>query len=189
MKKILKIIVFIIVILFIINVIKNFFILRKLKNKIDNLKLIEAYSVTIKTNNEETKITKNNNIIKIEKSNNDVIMYFDTKVNELIEENITTGEKRLYTDRIASFNLNLLDINENFLLFNIIMTTNVNNEKCYQIKDKSLDNTIFYISKNTGLTIKSVNKNLNETNEYLNYSFDNIEELNFDKNNTISFDE
>lgn len=179
-KKIALIILLVIAILFIVNIVRNYIILNKLQEKISNLISIEKYSVTIKSKNEETTVTKNNNIIKIVKNSSDVIKYFNTDTNELIEEKIYNGEKNLYTDRKASFNLNLLDTKNHSLLFNLILITNVNGEKCYKIKDNSLDDTIFYINISTGLTMKVVNEKNNEIVDYLNYEFDNIEELKFE---------
>ena len=188
-KKVLKIFIIIlllVLLLFIVNLVRNYIILNNLKEKITKLKGLEKYSEIIKSENDETKITKYKNISKVEFLNKDIIMYFNSDTNELIEKNIRTGERKYYTDRLSSINLLLLDLDGDFweiLLKNIITTKNINEEKCYKIKVYSLNQT-YYVSSENGLTLRIDNHD-SEVAEYNNvsylYQLDNIEQIDFEE--------
>lgn len=186
-KKVLIIVLvlfLIIILLFFINTLRNYFILKDLKSKINELNTIESFSEIISSNNVETKVSKNKNIIKMENNNSNNIMYFNTETNEMIEEDIKTGEKILYPDKPASVSLVLPDLNTlpfSYIIKNIITTTTINGQKCYKI---NVDGVCYYLSTDSGLTIRAVEDN--EIINYSNYKLKNIEEIKFDKDNVTN---
>lgn len=196
-KKIIKTLVLLIVIiliLFLINLLRNYFILNKLKDKINELNELDIFSEVIKTEKDETKITKYKNISKVEFVNKDTIMYFNSDTDELIEENIKTGERKYYTDRLSSVNLILLHLNEDFfeiMLKNVITTKDINGEKCYKIKVDSLKQT-YYVSAEEGITMEIHNrdseKNYHSVVSY-SYQFDNINAIDFEELKKTATDE
>ena len=190
MKKVIKLlmtVILIIVLLYIINCIRNFVILNGLKEKISKLKTLEVFEETTKMDNEEPKIiTKNKNIVKLE-DNSDFVKYFNTNTNEMIEENLKTGERVLYQNRLCSINLVLLETEDTFwkkVFSNIITTTKINEEKCYKINSREYEDFTYYVSADTGLTMKASTK-YDRTVENIEYDYklDGIEELKFEKEN------
>lgn len=180
-KKIFIIVILIFLLVILINFCRNYLILKKLQEKIKTLSLTENYSYTLEQNSTIQKITKSNDIIKVE--DNEKILYFNTKTNEAVRENINSKERIYYSGPVpTSVNLELLDLDKYFseaLLKNIIITTSkVKNEKCYKVKIPSL-NLTYYINEN-GLTYSLKYNDSKEQVSYYDYQLDNIPSIDFE---------
>lgn len=186
--KIILILIFIIFFLICINTLRNYFILMDLKEKVGNLKKLDSFEETLEYNNGSQRIIKNKDIVKIEKDSEDYILYFDTKNNEMIKENIETHEKILYPEVIASFNLilpNLEKISLKTYIGNFITTKNINNEKFYKIKIYDEEMT-YYISAETGLVMRAYfDENYEDYTDYKDYVIKDVLELKFDKSDVL----
>lgn len=190
-KKIIKWILFIILVVIILamaNIIRNYVILNKLRDKLHELEKLDKFSYSYTIDNNKVIITQIDGILKVEKPRENWIMYFNNnEEGGAIKEDTLTGEKTYYSNTFSSSaSLILIDLEYSFqeaLLNNVIITKKINDEKCYKIKFPSLDAT-YYVSTETGLTLAAINndKEIGNTGKmvYYNYEFENIDKIDFE---------
>ncbi|MBR2289214.1 MAG: hypothetical protein IJ867_00980 [Clostridia bacterium] len=182
------IVVFAVVLLCIFNFTRNYMILNKLKEKTNELKSLSEFSFVIENGNVKHRLTKVNHIAKVEDFEDNRIIYFNTETEEMIKEDMETGEKIYYAGPApSSIELVLLDIDVDFyelLLTNIITSKEIEGEKCYKIKFNTLSTT-YYISAETGLTMAvAYDDGGNEI--YYTYELEDIEDIDFEMLKSLS---
>ena len=102
MKSLLKVLFFIILVCYVINVIRNNIILNSLKVKNRQINTLSEYSVEIIENDTKiSKITKKDNNLKIENYITNIVDYYNSDTKKHISKNLKTQEitednKRLY---------------------------------------------------------------------------------------------
>lgn len=102
MKSLLKVLFFIILVCYVINVIRNNIILNSLKVKNRQINTLSEYSVEIIENDTKiSKITKKDNNLKIENYVSNIVDYYNSDTKKHISKNLKTQEitednKRLY---------------------------------------------------------------------------------------------
>ena len=176
MKSLLKVLFFIILVCYVINVIRNNIILNSLKVKNRQINTLSEYSVEIIENDKKiSKITKKDNNLKIENYITDIVDYYNSDTKKHISKNLKTQEITEDNIEIIS-NLIELEWNDIFKisLINFIIVENEKDTKIYKIQnydDKS------YIISSDGLILEIRDKN----NVYkYEYNIGNINDSEFD---------
>ena len=176
MKSLLKVLFFIILVCYVINVIRNNIILNSLKVKNRQINTLSEYSVEIIENDTKiSKITKKDNNLKIENYVSNIVDYYNSDTKKHISKNLKTQEITEDNIEIVS-NLIELEWNDIFKisLINFIIVKNEKDTKIYKIQnydDKS------YIISSDGLILEIRDKN----NVYkYEYNIGNINDSEFD---------
>lgn len=176
MKSLLKVLFFIILVCYVINVIRNNIILNSLKVKNRQINTLSEYSVEIIENDTKiSKITKKDNNLKIENYITNIVDYYNSDTKKHISKNLKTQEITEDNIEIVS-NLIELEWNDIFKisLINFIIVKNEKDTKIYKIQnydDKS------YIISSDGLILEIRDKN----NVYkYEYNIGNINDSEFD---------
>ncbi len=176
MKSLLKVLFFIILVCYVINVIRNNIILNSLKVKNRQINTLSEYSVEIIENDKKiSKITKKDNNLKIENYITNIVDYYNSDTKKHISKNLKTQEITEDNIEIIS-NLIELEWNDIFKisLINFIIVENEKDTKIYKIQnydDKS------YIISSDGLILEIRDKN----NVYkYEYNIGNINDSEFD---------
>lgn len=176
MKNLLKVLFFIILVCYVINVIRNNIILNSLKEKNRQINTLIEYSVEIIENDKKiSKITKKDNNLKIENYITDIVDYYNSDTKKHISKNLKTQEITEDNIEIVS-NLIELEWNDIFKtsLINFIIVENKKDIKIYKIQnydDKS------YMISSDGLVFEIRDKN----NVYkYEYNIGNINDSEFD---------
>lgn len=176
MKSLLKVLFFIILVCYVINVIRNNIILNSLKVKNRQINTLSEYSVEIIENDTKiSKITKKDNNLKIENYITNIVDYYNSDTKKHISKNLKTQEITEDNIEIIS-NLIELEWNDIFKisLINFIIVENEKDTKIYKIQnydDKS------YIISSDGLILEIRDKN----NVYkYEYNIGNINDSEFD---------
>ena len=176
MKSLLKVLFFIILVCYVINVIRNNIILNSLKVKNRQINTLSEYSVEIIENDKKiSKITKKDNNLKIENYITDIVDYYNSDTKKHISKNLKTQEITEDNIEIIS-NLIELEWNDIFKisLINFIIVENKKDTKIYKIQN--YDNKSYMISSD-GLVFEIRDKN----NVYkYEYNIGNINDSEFD---------
>ena len=176
MKKILRILFFIILICYVLNIIRNNIILNNLKIKNQQINTISEYSVEIIENDTKiSKITKKDNNLKIENYVSNIVDYYNSDTKKHISKNLKTQEITEDNVEIVS-NLMELEWNNIFKtsLINFIKMKKNNDKKIYEIQNY---NNNSYIISEEGFVIEIREKN----NVYkYEYNIGNISDSEFD---------
>ena len=136
MKSLLKVLFFIILVCYVINVIRNNIILNSLKVKNRQINTLSEYSVEIIENDKKiSKITKKDNNLKIENYITDIVDYYNSDTKKHISKNLKTQEITEDNIEIVS-NLIELEWNDIFKtsLINFIILENKKDIKIYKIQ-------------------------------------------------------
>lgn len=184
MKKSVKIILSIILIcilLYVINVVRNIFILKDIQDKSSKLSELNDFSYTLNTDDLKHVLTKKGNIIKVEEYEDNKIMYFNTETDEAIEEDMETGEKTYYQLAPTGAYMPIYN-SENTNIYklafkSIILSSKLDDKKCYKIINS---NNTSFVEKEQALLLKTIDKDEITTN-YTNYKLDNIDNIEFNK--------
>lgn len=176
MKSLLKVLFFIILVCYVINVIRNNVILNSLKEKNMQLNTLSEYSVEIIENDKKiSKITKKDNNLKIENYITNIVDYYNSDTKKHISKNLKTQEITEDNIEIAA-NLIELEWNDIFKtsLINFIIVENKKDTKIYKIQN--YDNKSYMIISD-GLVFEIRDKN----NVYkYEYNIGNINDSEFD---------
>lgn len=176
MKNLLKVLFFIILVCYVINVIRNNIILNSLKVKNRQINTLSEYSVEIIENDKKiSKITKKDNNLKIENYITNIVDYYNSDTKKHISKNLKTQEITEDNIEIVS-NLIELEWNDIFKtsLINFIKVENEKDTKIYKIQN--YDNKSYVISID-GLILEIRDKN----NVYkYEYNIGNINDSEFD---------
>ena len=176
MKNLLKVLFFIILVCYVINVIRNNIILNSLKEKNRQINTLIEYSVEIIENDKKiSKITKKDNNLKIENYVSNIVDYYNSDTKKHISKNLKTQEITEDNIEIVS-NLIELEWNDIFKtsLINFIIVENKKDIKIYKIQN--YDNKNYMISSD-GLILEIRDKN----NVYkYEYNIGNINDSEFD---------
>ena len=176
MKSLLKVLFFIILVCYVINVIRNNIILNSLKEKNRQINTLIEYSVEIIENDKKiSKITKKDNNLKIENYITNIVDYYNSDTKKHISKNLKTQEITEDNIEIVS-NLIELEWNDIFKtsLINFIIVENKKDIKIYKIQN--YDNKNYMISSD-GLILEIRDKN----NVYkYEYNIGNINDSEFD---------
>lgn len=176
MKSLLKVLFFIILVCYVINVIRNNIILNSLKEKNMQLNTLSEYSVEIIENDKKiSKITKKDNNLKIENYITNIVDYYNSDTKKHISKNLKTQEITEDNIEIVS-NLMELEWNNIFKtsLINFIKMKKNNDKKIYEIQNY---NNNSYIISEEGFVIEIREKN----NVYkYEYNIGNINDSEFD---------
>ena len=176
MKSLLKVLFFIILVCYVINVIRNNIILNSLKVKNRQINTLSEYSVEIIENDKKiSKITKKDNNLKIENYITNIVDYYNSDTKKHISKNLKTQE---ITEDNIEIVANLIELEWNDIfktsLINFIIVENKKDIKIYKIQnydDKS------YMISSDGLVFEIRDKN----NVYkYEYNFGNINDSEFD---------
>ena len=176
MKKILRILFFIILICYVLNIIRNNIILNNLKIKNQQINTISEYSVEIIENDTKiSKITKKDNNLKIENYVSNIVDYYNSDTKKHISKNLKTQE---ITEDNVEIVANLIELEWNDIfktsLINFIIVENKKDIKIYKIQN--YDNKNYMISSD-GLILEIRDKN----NVYkYEYNIGNINDSEFD---------
>ena len=176
MKKILRILFFIILICYVLNIIRNNIILNNLKIKNQQINTISEYSVEIIENDTKiSKITKKDNNLKIENYITNIVDYYNSDTKKHISKNLKTQE---ITEDNVEIVANLIELEWNDIfktsLINFIIVENKKDIKIYKIQN--YDNKNYMISSD-GLILEIRDKN----NVYkYEYNIGNINDSEFD---------
>ena len=176
MKSLLKVLFFIILVCYVINVIRNNIILNSLKEKNMQLNTLSEYSVEIIENDKKiSKITKKDNNLKIENYITNIVDYYNSDTKKHISKNLKTQE---ITEDNVEIVANLIELEWNDIfktsLINFIIVENKKDIKIYKIQN--YDNKNYMISSD-GLILEIRDKN----NVYkYEYNIGNINDSEFD---------
>lgn len=176
MKSLLKVLFFIILVCYVINVIRNNIILNSLKEKNRQINTLIEYSVEIIENDKKiSKITKKDNNLKIENYITDIVDYYNSDTKKHISKNLKTQE---ITEDNVEIVANLIELEWNDIfktsLINFIIVENKKDIKIYKIQN--YDNKNYMISSD-GLILEIRDKN----NVYkYEYNIGNINDSEFD---------
>ena len=176
MKSLLKVLFFIILVCYVINVIRNNVILNSLKEKNMQLNTLSEYSVEIIENDKKiSKITKKDNNLKIENYITNIVDYYNSDTKKHISKNLKTQE---ITEDNVEIVANLIELEWNDIfktsLINFIIVENKKDIKIYKIQN--YDNKNYMISSD-GLILEIRDKN----NVYkYEYNIGNINDSEFD---------
>ena len=176
MKNLLKVLFFIILVCYVINVIRNNVILNSLKEKNMQLNTLSEYSVEIIGNDKKiSKITKKDNNLKIENYITNIVDYYNSDTKKHISKNLKTQE---ITEDNVEIVANLIELEWNDIfktsLINFIIVENKKDIKIYKIQN--YDNKNYMISSD-GLILEIRDKN----NVYkYEYNIGNINDSEFD---------
>ena len=178
MKKITKIIVLILVvllILFTINTLRNYIILKNIRDFSINYSNLTEFSFVIKSNNETKILTKKDSIVKIENTTNNTLSFIN--LNNMKDTTLDTKAKTISQKTISDVSIDLDKTNlEDYNLFlvsmtNFIKSTTVNDIDCYVF---NVSDTTYYVDKTNYCAVK-VEINNETLAEYSNYRIDNID--------------
>ncbi len=176
MKSLLKVLFFIILVCYVINVIRNNIILNSLKEKNMQLNTLSEYSVEIIENDKKiSKITKKDNNLKTENYITNIVDYYNSDTKKHISKNLKTQE---ITEDNVEIVANLIELEWNDIfktsLINFIIVENKKDIKIYKIQN--YDNKNYMISSD-GLILEIRDKN----NVYkYEYNIGNINDSEFD---------
>lgn len=176
MKNLLKVLFFIILVCYVINVIRNNIILNSLKEKNRQINTLIEYSVEIIENDKKiSKITKKDNNLKIENYITNIVDYYNSDTKKHISKNLKTQE---ITEDNVEIVANLIELEWNDIfktsLINFIIVENKKDIKIYKIQN--YDNKNYMISSD-GLILEIRDKN----NVYkYEYNIGNINDSEFD---------
>ena len=176
MKNLLKVLFFIILVCYVINVIRNNIILNSLKEKNRQINTLIEYSVEIIENDKKiSKITKKDNNLKIENYISNIVDYYNSDTKKHISKNLKTQE---ITEDNVEIVANLIELEWNDIfktsLINFIIVENKKDIKIYKIQN--YDNKNYMISSD-GLILEIRDKN----NVYkYEYNIGNINDSEFD---------
>ena len=176
MKNLLKVLFFIILVCYVINVIRNNIILNSLKEKNRQINTLIEYSVEIIENDKKiSKITKKDNNLKIENYVSNIVDYYNSDTKKHISKNLKTQE---ITEDNVEIVANLIELEWNDIfktsLINFIIVENKKDIKIYKIQN--YDNKNYMISSD-GLILEIRDKN----NVYkYEYNIGNINDSEFD---------
>lgn len=176
MKNLLKVLFFIILVCYVINVIRNNIILNSLKEKNRQINTLIEYSVEIIENDTKiSKITKKDNNLKIENYVSNIVDYYNSDTKKHISKNLKTQE---ITEDNVEIVANLIELEWNDIfktsLINFIIVENKKDIKIYKIQN--YDNKNYMISSD-GLILEIRDKN----NVYkYEYNIGNINDSEFD---------
>lgn len=176
MKSLLKVLFFIILVCYVINVIRNNVILNSLKEKNMQLNTLSEYSVEIIENDKKiSKITKKDNNLKIENYITNIVDYYNSDTKKHISKNLKTQE---ITEDNIEIVANLIELEWNDIfktsLINFIIVENKKDTKIYKIQN--YDNKSYMIISD-GLVFEIRDKN----NVYkYEYNIGNINDSEFD---------
>ena len=176
MKNLLKVLFFIILVCYVINVIRNNISLNSLKEKNRQINTLIEYSVEIIENDKKiSKITKKDNNLKIENYITNIVDYYNSDTKKHISKNLKTQE---ITEDNVEIVANLIELEWNDIfktsLINFIIVENKKDIKIYKIQN--YDNKNYMISSD-GLILEIRDKN----NVYkYEYNIGNINDSEFD---------
>ena len=176
MKSLLKVLFFIILVCYVINVIRNNIILNSLKVKNRQINILSEYSVEIIENDTKiSKITKKDNNLKIENYITNIVDYYNLDTKKHISKNLKTQE---ITEDNVEIVANLIELEWNDIfkisLINFIIVENKKDTKIYKIQNY---NNKSYMISSDGLILEIRDKN----NVYkYEYNIGNINDSEFD---------
>ena len=176
MKSLLKVLFFIILVCYVINVIRNNIILNSLKVKNRQINTLSEYSVEIIENDKKiSKITKKDNNLKIENYITNIVDYYNSDTKKHISKNLKTQE---ITEDNVEIVANLIELEWNDIfkisLINFIIVENKKDTKIYKIQNY---NNKSYMISSDGLILEIRDKN----NVYkYEYNIGNINDSEFD---------
>ena len=195
--EILVIVIAIIGVLFIVNFVRNYTIMKDIMEKQKSIKNSTNYTYTTVMYNtvNDDKVIINHyykdgkSKMRYNNGESDVTVWFDerTKENIFLDEkdkqaNITSSEFMLGNE-LPYFRdeANIIYYSMTFFIIN----SNLNGKECYEIHDS---NSISYVDKESGVLLKEVQKNVKiddkkceSITEYDNWSFEELSEEEMDK--------